>query len=119
MKLLLCSDFSDVGYRWIKKFFKNTKGLSVLFVGYAKEMVGAQKWKFQRENMQIDCNMFVVTYVIPVILEYKGNMSEAFAQAIADHWDEAFGTNMECGTYEMIFGGFKTSIFGIPFGNGK
>lgn len=37
MKLLLCSDFSDVGYRWTKKFFKDTKGLNVLFVGYAKE----------------------------------------------------------------------------------
>ena len=37
MKLLLCSDFSGVCYRWIKRFFKDTKGLSVLFVGYAKE----------------------------------------------------------------------------------
>ena len=37
MKLLLCSDFSDVGYRWVKKFFKQTRGLKVLFVGYAKE----------------------------------------------------------------------------------
>ena len=37
MKLLLCSDFSDVGYRWVKKFFNKTQGLKVLFVGYAKE----------------------------------------------------------------------------------
>lgn len=37
MKLLLCSDFSNVGYRWVKRFFKSTKGLNVLFVGYAKE----------------------------------------------------------------------------------
>ena len=37
MKLLLCSDFSDIGYRWVKKFFRNTQGLKVLFVGYAKE----------------------------------------------------------------------------------
>ena len=36
MKLLLCSDFSDVGYRWVKKFFSKTQGLKVLFVGYAK-----------------------------------------------------------------------------------
>lgn len=37
MKLLLCSDFSGVGYKYIKKFFKNTKGLKCLFVGYAQE----------------------------------------------------------------------------------
>ena len=37
MKLLLCSDFSDIGYRYVKKFFNNTKGLNCLFVGYAQE----------------------------------------------------------------------------------
>ena len=37
MKLLLCSDFSGVGFRFLNKFFKNTKGLNCLFVGYANE----------------------------------------------------------------------------------
>lgn len=37
MKLLLSSDFSGIGYKYVKKFFKNTKGLNCLFVGYAQE----------------------------------------------------------------------------------
>lgn len=37
MKLLLCSDFSGVGFRFLKKFFKETKGLNCLFVGYAND----------------------------------------------------------------------------------
>ena len=37
MKLLLCSDFSGVGYKYLKKFFKETKGKTCLFVGYAQE----------------------------------------------------------------------------------
>lgn len=37
MKLLLCSDFSGVGFRYLKRFFKQTKGLNCLFVGYASE----------------------------------------------------------------------------------
>ena len=37
MKLLLCSDFSGVSYRYVKKFFKATNGLNCLFVGYAQE----------------------------------------------------------------------------------
>ena len=37
MKLLLCSDFSDVGYKYVKRFFKSTKGLNCLFVGYAQD----------------------------------------------------------------------------------
>lgn len=37
MKLLLCSDFSGVAYRYVKRFFKQTKGLTALFVGYAQD----------------------------------------------------------------------------------
>ena len=37
MKLLLCSDFSGVCYRYFKKFYTNTQGLTCLFVGYAQE----------------------------------------------------------------------------------
>ncbi len=37
MKLLLCSDFSGVGYRFLDRFFANTNSLNCLFVGYATE----------------------------------------------------------------------------------
>lgn len=94
---------------WINK-------LAERLVGHAKELVASKKWKFQKENLQIDCNMFVVTYIIPLIMEYKGNSSEPLAHAIADCWNNAFGTQMECGSYDRIFGGFKTAILGIPFG---
>lgn len=95
--------------KWLKK-------LAERFIGYAESMIQSQKWKFKRENMQIDCNMFVVSYVIPAILEYKGNMSQPFAQTLIDCWNETFGTQMECGEYDKIYGGFKTTILGINFG---
>ena len=37
MKLLLCSDFSGVGFRFLDKFFPETQGLNCLFVGYAND----------------------------------------------------------------------------------
>ena len=37
MKLLLCSDFSDVGYKFLNRFFKDVEGLRCLFVGYASD----------------------------------------------------------------------------------
>ncbi len=37
MKLLLCSDFSGVGYKFLNKFFNKTEGLTCLFVGYATD----------------------------------------------------------------------------------
>lgn len=37
MRLLLCSDFSGVGYRYLNKFGENLNGKTCLFVGYAQE----------------------------------------------------------------------------------
>ncbi len=90
--------------------------LAERFVGYAESLIASKKYKFQRENTKIDCNMFVVSYVLPLIAEYQGNGSREFAEVIAEHWNEALGTQMEVGSYERILGGFKTSILGIPIG---
>ena len=112
-KVLLCIEeiynYEEDKDAWVNK-------LAERFVGYAQEMIDSQKWKFQRENMKIDCNMFVVSYVLPLILEYKGKMSKPFAEAVKNQWNEAFGTQMECGSYDRIYSGFKTSILGIPLG---
>lgn len=94
---------------WLRK-------LAERFTGYAEDMIQSKKWKFQREGLLIDCNMYVICYITPAILEYKGNMSEPFAQAIVDCWNETFGTKMECGNYDRIANGFSTSILGIPLG---
>ncbi len=37
MKLLLCSDFTGVGYKYLNRFLESGKGLNCLFVGYACE----------------------------------------------------------------------------------
>lgn len=112
-KVFLCIEQiyqeSEDGGKWLKK-------LAERFAGCAEVMIASEKRKFKRENLQMDCNMFVTTYVLPAILEYKGDMSEPFAETVRDCWNETFGTRLECGTYEHILGGFRTSIFGIPFG---
>lgn len=90
--------------------------LAERFVGYAQRMIQSETRKFKRDNLQIDCNIYVVSYVIPAILEYKGNMSEPFAEKILEEWNKTFGTRMAGGNYEMILSGFNTNIFGISFG---
>ena len=62
MKLLLCSDFSGVGYKFLDKFFDKTEGLKCLFVGYAQDdpyeyMSGtAQKFKDMGNEQSCECN---------------------------------------------------------------
>lgn len=95
--------------KWLRK-------LAERFVGFAQRMIQSEQKKFKRENLQIDCNMFVVSYVIPAILEYKGNMSVPFAEKVLELWNESFGTQMAAGSYDTILGGFNTNIFGMIFG---
>ena len=95
--------------KWLKK-------LAERFIGYAEELIMSKKWRFQRQNTAIDCNMFVVSQVLPAISEFEGNMSAPFARMVCDSWNEKFGTQLEVGSYERIYNGFSTSIFGIKFG---
>ena len=57
MKLLLCSDFSGVGYKYLNKFFDNTKGLNCLFVGYAQddpyELMSGTAMKFKEMGINV------------------------------------------------------------------
>ena len=90
--------------------------LAERFTGSAEELINSKKWKFQRENILIDCNMFVVSYVLPAVNEFEGTMSAAFAQTLADCWNAKFGTQMQVGSYDKIFNGFSSGILGIKFG---
>lgn len=112
-KVFLCIE--EV-YNYEKDKEKWLNKLAERFVGHAEELVNAKKWKFQRENALIDCNMFVVSYVLPAVNAYEGNMSEVFAQKLADCWNEKFGTQMEVGDYDRILNGFSTTILGIKIG---
>ena len=57
MKLLLCSDFSGVGYKFLDKFFSETKGLNCLFVGYAQddpyELMSGTATKFKEMGINV------------------------------------------------------------------
>ena len=112
-KVFLCIeavyDHEENKDKWLQK-------LADRFVGQAEELVNSKKWKFQRESALIDCNMFVVSYVLPAVNAFEGNMAAPLAQKMADCWNEKFGTQMEVGDYERILNGFSTTILGIKFG---
>ena len=41
-----------------------------------------------------------LSYVLPAINGFEGNMAKPFAQILCDNWNEKFGTNMEVGDYD-------------------
>ena len=61
MKLLLCSDFSGVGYKYLKKFYTSFKGLNCLFVGYAQEDEDELNSGAARRLFDMGINVFSLT----------------------------------------------------------
>lgn len=82
----------------------------------AEKTVRSKKWKYQQRTLQYDCNLFLVTYLLPLIQGYKGSMAEPFAEILAEKWNQRFGTQMKAGTYEQIQAGFTNTILGIKIG---
>ena len=97
---------------WLQK-------LALRLTDNAKERIFNKKWKFQREQIQADYNIYMVVYLIPMIRKYPSAMSEAFSEEVLKQWNRTFGTKLEAGTYDQIYNSFRTGIFGINFGDRK
>ncbi len=103
-------------------YLQETDGRKWLFtvsekvVEAAEKTVRSKKWKYQQKTVQYDCNLFLVTYLLPLIQGYEGSMAEPFAEILAENWNQKFGTQMKAGTYEQIQAGFTNTILGIKIG---
>ncbi|MDO4344400.1 MAG: CFI-box-CTERM domain-containing protein [Eubacteriales bacterium] len=61
----------------------------------------------KQEGMLVDYNMFIVVYVLPSILEFKGNSSRPLADQILACWKQQFPkANLSAASFEDIEAGF-------------
>ncbi len=85
-------------------------GLTDAFVGAARAEYDAQK-KSKRVNFLIDRNTMMVVYVLPVLKEYTGTISEELTKALVDKWNATFTQyQIKPGTFDEINGGFKRKL---------
>lgn len=89
-------------------------GLAEAVADSAAALSAGEKRRSKREKKQLNCNTFAAIYLLPAIIEYGGEMSRPFAEAVRDHWNERFESRVECGEFEKINGSFRTSILGLP-----
>lgn len=81
------------------------------FIQNSKELVSLEKNKYNQENCQINSNLFMVTYVLPSMLEQKSKACQKLAQVIEKNWATNFkNSKIEAASYESIKGGFKTKL---------
>ena len=83
---------------------------------YVKELATKQKFKNARQESewQEQMNLFVVTYVLPAILECRNDYYKQLAKAIEKNWAKiSKGYKIKAGTFETINSGFQKKAFGL------
>lgn len=81
----------------------------------AEKIIRSKKWKFQQKNQQIDFDMYVVIYLLPLFQEF-GESGAFLARSLAKCWNHRFETHVEVGSFEQIGQGFSNTIFGLNIG---
>lgn len=66
--------------------------------------------KGKRNERLIDYNMVLAVYVIPAILEQKGQSAEPLTDRIVEKWNNAFTTSIGKSSYEKIEEGFHKKL---------
>ena len=84
------------------------------FVEGAKEAL-SKKGKLPNKRKIMPVNIYMVSYVLPGIVESGGEQAKGLAESIAVKWGEAFKCIAPgCSTFAEIGKGFNATIFGIP-----
>ena len=74
---------------------------------YAVERTNSCSKKNQKDRMLMDMNMAMAVFVIPMILEYKGNSSKPLTEKLLEAWKKEFPkSNLQAADYEYIEKGF-------------
>ncbi|MCD7813163.1 MAG: hypothetical protein LUH20_03765 [Lachnospiraceae bacterium] len=81
--------------------------LAEALAAYAREKVDACSRKNKKEHLQMDLNMTMAVFVLPMVLEFHGDSSRPLADAMTEAWKRSFPkTNLQAADYRTIEGGF-------------
>lgn len=88
---------------WVQQMAKH-------FVETAREDLSAYRSKGQKNRRQLDLNFLISIYLVPAMLEQKGEVFDPFADCLIASWNEAYGTTLGKAHYEDIAGGFRRKL---------
>lgn len=95
----------------LKEFCEQAAGA---FASYVKETEEPGLSRGKREERQGAHNTFMVTYVLPHILEMRNPYYKTLAAEIEKSWSANFkNSKIKAATYETIASGFQRKFFGF------
>lgn len=84
------------------------------FIRDQEEALGRARRSREKSGIQMDKNMFLVTFVIPTIKAMRNERADRLAEIICEEWGKAFkGSNIQVADYNSIMDGFKWKLFGL------
>jgi len=100
-------DAIEDGYHAAEDGDQYLTALAEALAAYAVEKVGACSRKSKKEHLQMDLNMTMAVFVLPMILEYHGESSKLLASKMTESWKKSFPkTNLSAADYSTIESGF-------------
>lgn len=97
---------------------KGCEEVAVALAKQAEEIRGTENRKSRRDRMQLELNLYMVSYVLPALLEYcrlhmgaKSGEISVLTDAICEAWaGYPGGGHIEAADYQSIKSGFKTKL---------
>ncbi|MBD5542448.1 MAG: hypothetical protein HDR00_14900 [Lachnospiraceae bacterium] len=88
--------------------------IAEMFVEYIKKDEDEKLSRGKQEEKQQNHNLFMVSYVLPHILEMRNPYYKELAQSIEKAWGASFkNSKIKAGTYETVAGGFQRKFLGF------
>ena len=106
-KNLVTYDAIENGYLSVIDKEQFLENMANALVDAAGDKVYGLPKKSQQEKLLVDYNISMAVYVLPAVLEFKGESSEKLADKLVKAWKKKFPkTNSEASEYENIEKGF-------------
>lgn len=86
------------------------------FVSGARQKVDAVRGRMQKERLQYNLNLYMVSYVLPAVIAWhrrcgvREEETKRLTEMICSRWQDAFGARIQASDFESIQSGFRQKL---------
>jgi len=70
-----------------------------------------------KKTAQMELELFMIYYLFPAILLTESEDAKLLCDSIRDAWNQRFDKSIDYTTYQEMYDGFVTKLFGVPIGS--
>ncbi len=106
-KYVYLFDAVEAGYQMVIDKDQFLTNMADALTDEAAARINACKSRSKKDQLMMDLNLTMATFIFPMIVEYHGDSSEALNEKLIASWKEKFPkSSLEASDYETIDAGF-------------